>query len=73
MRRPPGARLPGSVEQVRRELRSGRYAPRDMDAVCKCGHTLAMHTAERSHGSQPCIVGDFTGDDCDCDVFRRAQ
>jgi len=47
----------------------GRYALRGFDRLCKCGHTLGHHTAERPH---VCIEGDF-GTPCDCEKFKAAK
>lgn len=56
----------------KRDRGSGRYAHETLDLLCVCGHTLALHTAERVHGEQPCIVGDY-GHSCDCISFKRAK
>lgn len=61
-----------------REKRTGRYAPRNFDAVCVCGHTLGNHTAERAtengRALQPCLAAELEGlEDCDCECFRRKR
>ncbi len=55
-----------------RENGTGRYTW-TVDRLCVCGHSLDMHTAARSKGSQPCIVGDFEGVDCNCECFKPAK
>lgn len=52
-----------------RETNTGRYAVRGLDMLCTCGHTLGLHTAARSKGSQPCLAEC----DCDCGCFKKAK
>jgi hypothetical protein len=57
----------------------GRYAYENNELLCQCGHTLGVHTAERAKVGgvlcQPCIVGDFTGRqcECECECFKKAK
>ena len=52
---------------------NGRYAFGSLDLVCRCGHTLGIHTAERRGKDQPCLKQYAIGDDlmvCPCDSFE---
>jgi hypothetical protein len=53
----------------------GRYTYSKLDRVCTCGHTLGVHTAARSRGSQPCLAYDegVAEEPCDCDCFTPAR
>ncbi len=56
----------GSKAVSTRDRANGRYAYSRFDRVCRCGHTLGQHTAEKVGSEQPCLV-----DKCDCECFRR--
>jgi len=46
----------------------------ELDVLCKCGHPLGTHTAERFFmGSQPCLAGDDGEEVCDCQCFTTAM
>lgn len=56
----------------------GRYDYGDMNAMCVCGHALAVHAADNESGKRPCFNEDrgldrATGDDCDCPHFRKVK
>lgn len=57
--------------QTQNRETDGRYS-NGHETMCRCGHSLGMHTAAKSNGSQPCIVGDFGGEICECECFRKA-
>jgi len=48
----------------------GKYAIRNLEAVCVCGHTVGMHTAENP---RECIAGDFTETHCNCERFKKTR
>ena len=54
-----------------REIGTKRFAP-SIDRLCKCGHTLGHHTADRTATQQPCLAHDLLGEECDCEKFKRA-
>ncbi len=59
-----------------RDIKNGQYALEDMNAMCKCGHPLGVHSAARSakDKSQPCYVHDLAGGEhCDCEFFTRVR
>lgn len=60
--------------KVSRDRRNGRYAHRDMNCLCKCGHRLGVHSAETSDGERPCFHGDDHPEEfCDCVRFVPAK
>ena len=44
----------------------GKYAVRNFDQVCKCGHSLGEHAAEMPRDC-------FSDDDCDCEKFTKTR
>lgn len=53
-----------------RERQTGRYGyVNQWERLCRCGHTLGVHTAEPPH---ECIARDFdrTATSCGCMKFR---
>lgn len=52
---------------------SGRYQHSSVLRLCTCGHPLGMHTAEGDRESRPCIVADFTDEECACEKFRPTR
>jgi hypothetical protein len=57
-----------------RQQGTGRYIHTKETRLCKCGHPVGVHTAERGpDGSQPCISGDILHTICDCMKFRPTQ
>lgn len=62
-----------SNDTQHRDRANGQYAHADFDRLCRCGHTLGVHTADRVAGVQECLncdIGD--GTPCDCQSFRPA-
>jgi len=63
--------------QALREPDSGKYRYSNDLWLCVCGHPLGLHAADkvRHEGQvyQPCIIGDFTDCDCDCEKFKKAR
>jgi hypothetical protein len=49
-----------------RDKSTGRYADTKLDKMCKCGHTLGNHTADKFGNQQPCLA-----DDCGCACFKK--
>lgn len=61
--------------QASRET-DGRYAPSRFDRLCRCGHSLAEHTAARlvATRDQPCLHGSDSSDElCDCTFFVPSE
>jgi hypothetical protein len=56
----------------KRERDTGRFA-HSADAVCRCGHGLDVHAAETVGGKRPCFAGDFGGEFCECERFRKVN
>lgn len=66
--------MAGSAEW-NRDMGTGRYKHTN-DRLCTCGHRLAIHSAARIHGEQPCFNGDPNDGDgtpCDCTSFTPAK
>ncbi len=41
------------------------------ERLCKCGHTLGEHAAEKVKGQRPCFHGDSAGEEpCDCTLYK---
>jgi hypothetical protein len=59
--------------EAKRDRKSGQYAHSKFDELCVCGHTLGEHTAAVVGGLRPCVSGDFTGVNCDCQKFRKVR
>lgn len=55
-----------------RDIKTKKYVHK-LDVMCKCGHSLAMHTADSFEGLRPCIVGDFEDIDCSCEKFAKQK
>jgi hypothetical protein len=70
------ARVAAKEEELshKRERSTGRYLHRKMTRLCKCGHPVGVHSAEKGKNpetgakEQPCYAGDH-GFDCDCELF----
>lgn len=61
------------TKQQERDRGNGQYKF-TAEAVCKCGHGLGVHSAERVNGNQPCFNGDVgDGVVCDCECFKKAK
>lgn len=58
--------------ETKREKNTGKYTY-TLDRVCACGHTLGNHTAIKTKGAQPCVIGDFEDVSCDCECFKPAK
>jgi len=55
-----------------RDLHNGQYV-HTIEAMCRCGHSLGMHTAASAGGQRDCIAGDFGHEGCDCSKFRKVR
>lgn len=56
-----------------RQQETGRYLHTKWTRLCRCGHPVGVHSAEKGKdGYQPCFAGDL-GYDCDCEKFRRTE
>lgn len=55
-----------------REQGTGKYLHSKWTRLCRCGHPVGIHSAEKRAGSQPCLASDV-GIDCDCERFRPTQ
>jgi len=56
-----------------KDASTGQYLHTKWSRLCKCGHPIGVHTAEKCEGQQPCIASDFGGPDCNCQMFRRTN
>jgi len=58
-----------------RERSTGRFLHRKWTRLCKCGHPVGVHSAEKGRDRetgeklQPCLASDY-GFDCECELFR---
>ncbi len=55
----------------KRELDTGRYAFKDMNLMCICGHPLGEHDGERTKDKQYCQNRNNSGDLCECEYFTK--
>lgn len=56
------------VTPTNRDTATGRYVDTKLEKVCVCGHALAIHTAARVDGCQPCLEYP-----CPCESFKKAR
>lgn len=51
---------------------SGKYDFEGFDIVCKCGHTLGVHSAKNETNTRPCYNNDCgDGEWCNCKNFKK--
>ena len=55
-----------------RDKHSGQYA-HTIEALCKCGHPLGLHTAAVAAAVRECLAGDFGHEHCECNKFRKVK